>query len=468
MDKLNDIAWLRRLAAVACAAICLLAPGTGTAGGGVHFSGSVVSATGILPPALAAFADCEDGRPRIVGRVESGRYAIDLPAGFGCRLVVGDWDWDAAPLAVDDAGSAVAPAILVYPNKLPEPALARELIDMGQRDQALRDKWDPAHPDFAAHAQDEDGARQRRLADIIAAKGWPGISMVGWDAAGAAWRIAQHAPPERLAAWLPLMREAGTRHEILPAHLAMSTDRVLALHEKRRQRYGTAYRVRPDGLREPFPVEDPAQLDQRRLGVGLPPYTAPPAGCERYAETLNTMAGVDQALRRKMNDQDADGAAWQRLGAAIAIVDRENTRRLQTYVARCGWPARALYGRSAAHDAWLLAQHSPDLAFKKQALALIEKAARARGQPFDTDSAYLADRIAAAEKRPQRFGTQMRMPTPDHPCRFEFLPMDDRERVEARRRALHMEPLEAYRMTMLKSAQCPVETSAAPAATPAN
>lgn len=248
----------------------------------------------------------------------------------------------------------------------------------------------------------------------------------------------------------------------------MSTDRVLALHEKRRQRYGTAYRVRPDGQREPFPIEDPARLDQRRLDVGLPAYKAPPIGCEGYAEALTTMAAVDQALRRKMDVRDADQAAQQRLGAAIDIVDRENTRRLQTYIARCGWPARAVYGRSAAQDAWLLAQHSPDLAFQKQALALIEKAALARGQPFDTDSAYLSDRIAVAENRPQRFGTQVRMPTPDNPCRFEFLPMDGREQVEARRRALYMAPLEAYRMTMQESAKCPIETPAAPAVAPAN
>jgi hypothetical protein len=94
--------------------------------------------------------------------------------------------------------------------------------------------------------------------------------MVGWEAANAAWLIAQHAPPERLASWLVLMREAAARHEIALYNLATSIDRVL-VYSNKNQLYGTQYRdIGAQGLSKPYPSEDMQHLDQRRLRMGLP------------------------------------------------------------------------------------------------------------------------------------------------------------------------------------------------------
>lgn len=239
----------------------------------VRFSGPVVSATGTLPT-LAAFADC-DGVARIPGVVKDGRYQLDLPPETSCTVIVGERDWESQPQPVFDAACALALPILVYPREVPEPALAKELIEMGEQDQALRHARTASQDSPAARqAAAEDAARRLRLEAIIAAKGWPTMSMVGFEAANAAWLVAQHAPPEELArtkSWLTLMKDAAARHEIFPANLATSIDRVL-VYENKPQIYGTQFRPRINGWAEPFPIEDMVHLDQRRRAMGLPPF----------------------------------------------------------------------------------------------------------------------------------------------------------------------------------------------------
>src|SRR5687767_455451 len=57
--------------------------------------------------------------------------------------------------------------------------------------------------------QDEiDRRNMKRLEEIIQEHGWPGKSLVGEKAAGAAFLILQHAEPEVLAKYFPLLKEA--------------------------------------------------------------------------------------------------------------------------------------------------------------------------------------------------------------------------------------------------------------------
>lgn len=270
---LSPTSRLRRNSLTHCCAIALLMFSTSLLAAepvsAIRFSERIYSSTGIFPSKLAVFADCVE-RPRIFGKVEQSLYQIDLPAGTSCTVRVGEWDWNSLPIAVEDAAVTVALPILVYPREVPEPTLARELVEMGKEDQALRGKrWRTNDPEFLNRVQADDGARQQRLAEIIAAKGWPALSMVGWEAANAAWLIAQHSPAARLKPWLFLMQEAAAKHEIAPYNLATSIDRVL-VYDNRKQLYGTQYRTRADGGNEPYPSEDMDQLDHRRLRMGLP------------------------------------------------------------------------------------------------------------------------------------------------------------------------------------------------------
>lgn len=178
------------------------------------------------------------------------------------------------------------------------------------------------------------------------------------------------------------------------------------------------------------------------------------AACDSYSEELATMVGADQALRKRIDYDNVESPAQKKLQEHIGIVDRANTARLKSLIAECGWPDKDKVGAKTVHHAWLLTQHADhDTTFQKHALDLIEKEARRRGQPLGSNFAYLYDRVATAEQRPQRYGTQFMMPV-DDPCKFELFPLDDRQQVEARRAAIGLPPLAQYEQQMRETANC--------------
>lgn len=176
--------------------------------------------------------------------------------------------------------------------------------------------------------------------------------------------------------------------------------------------------------------------------------------CSDIGAELAARVGADQALRQRVDFLDQTSPAQRKLFSQIALVDRTNTERLKAIVARCGWPSKEKFGQQAAGDAWLLAQHADhDVAFQKSALALIEEAASARGERVDRNFAYLYDRVAVAEGRPQRYGTQLHSPD-GKACGLDFKPMEERSQVEARRAELNLPPLDAYRRMVLEMQHC--------------
>lgn len=200
------------------------------------------------------------------------------------------------------------------------------------------------------------------------------------------------------------------------------------------------------------------------LGIALAAVMVCPsaqAACEDYSQELATMVSADQALRKRLDFDDQHSPAQQKLQKNIVIVDRANTARLKALIERCGWPDKDKVGEATVHHAWLLTQHADlDIAFQKHALDLIEKDAARRGEPLGSNFAYLYDRVATAEQRPQRYGTQFMMPV-DDPCKFELFPLDDRRQVEARRAAIGLPPLAQYEQQMRETANCAPDKPAA-------
>jgi len=235
----------------------------------VEFSGVVRSVTGSLPPAIEVEADQRGGKPVIVGRIENGRYRIDLPSPGMYRVRLQAPGWEAEPKIVFDPQTTGARDFLVYPARVPEPELAAELIRLGEQDQALR-KTMPEKPDaaFWKRMEEADRAREARLAQIIADKGWPLISQVGHEAANRAWLIAQHGSSDFLKRCLVLMKAAAAGGEMTPRHLALSIDRVLT-QDKQKQLYGSQFQTNEDGKTFLLPVEDFEHIDERRAGMGM-------------------------------------------------------------------------------------------------------------------------------------------------------------------------------------------------------
>lgn len=114
-------------------------------------------------------------------------------------------------------------------------------------------------------------ANATRLSEIVLEQGWPGRSLVGEEAADAAFLIALHADhdPEFQRRCLGLVERAVGQEEAPARHAAYLTDRV-RVHEGRPQVYGTQLRPTERGV-ESYPVEDPDRVDERRASVGLEP-----------------------------------------------------------------------------------------------------------------------------------------------------------------------------------------------------
>jgi hypothetical protein len=121
---------------------------------------------------------------------------------------------------------------------------------------------------------------------------------------------------------------------------------------------------------------------------------------ELRAELLALFA-EDQAARHAVMAESTPENS-----ARVEAADLRSTARMKEIIERGGWPGTSLVGRDGANAAWCLVQHADrDLAFQKQCLPLVERAAH-DGEAEPAHHAYLYDRIAVAEGRPQRYGTQ--------------------------------------------------------------
>lgn len=153
--------------------------------------------------------------------------------------------------------------------------IADELIAMAELDRRVGDElaasgalYEGYHPRMAALHENNAS----RLQAIIAEMGWPTERLVGEPAAKAAWLIAQHAisRPEFQRACLRVLAEAAREHAVPLWQPAMLEDRI-RMFEGRPQRYGTQLKPDADGNLQPYTIEDPESVDERRRAVGLEP-----------------------------------------------------------------------------------------------------------------------------------------------------------------------------------------------------
>ena len=104
--------------------------------------------------------------------------------------------------------------------------------------------------------------------------------------------------------------------------------------------------------------------------------------------------------------ENATDYAFVLIGREGCGVDASDTAWLKEEIQKNGWFLASRDGPEAEDAAWLMVQHADqDLPFQKEILALIEPLAH-NHQADPTHYAYLYDRVAVGDGRPQRFGTQ--------------------------------------------------------------
>jgi len=155
------------------------------------------------------------------------------------------------------------------------PALRENLLLMEKQDQEARTfltssglRIDPSSP-ASVRMREVDSSNLKRLKHIVTQDGFPTAEMVGLDGVDAAWLLTVHAAddPDFQEKVLKLTNEHVHRGEVSSAQVALLTDDLLSARGKP-QRYGTNFVLR-DGELKPAPMEDEANVDERRRAAGL-------------------------------------------------------------------------------------------------------------------------------------------------------------------------------------------------------
>jgi hypothetical protein len=130
---------------------------------------------------------------------------------------------------------------------------------------------------IAARMTAVDVANTAEIKAMLEKFHWFGISEFGAQADNNAWLLVQHADqdPAFQRKIVARLDPLAARGETKPSHFALLFDRVALSYsdpaKRTLQRFGTQGQCTGPGAWEPFPVEDPDNLDERRRSVGLPP-----------------------------------------------------------------------------------------------------------------------------------------------------------------------------------------------------
>jgi hypothetical protein len=149
----------------------------------------------------------------------------------------------------------------------------------------------------------------------------------------------------------------------------------------------------------------------------------------------------DQAIRDTFAAElRATGSITPATGQRMLAIDSANTKWLKDIVSARGWPTRAAVGDEALRAAFLLVQHADhDPAFQARMLPLLEQA-YAAGEIDGGQVALLTDRVAKAQGRLQRYGSQATI----RDGRVIIDPIDDSVHVDERRARMGLPPLADY------------------------
>lgn len=183
--------------------------------------------------------------------------------------------------------------------------------------------------------------------------------------------------------------------------------------------------------RAAFAAESRGQPDWRRVRARLEHMVA----LDQY---LRSYAQSDIVVRFDAEERRAFDAAFLERWRSV---DGENTRVLKQLLDEHGWFTISAFGPRADRDAWLLVQHADhDVPFQREVLARLGPLAES-GETDPRNYAYLHDRVAVAEGRPQRYGTQGRCVGEG---RWAPHPIEDEANVDRRRAEVGLGTMEEY------------------------
>jgi hypothetical protein len=162
----------------------------------------------------------------------------------------------------------------------------------------------------------------------------------------------------------------------------------------------------------------------------------PPMINDALRQELQAMRDEDLRVREELI---ATGELGGEYVPKMEDVHKRNASRLRELIELHGWPSEDIAGKEGAEAAWLIAQHAiGEPEFQRYVMQMLHVSI-AEGHVPPWQAAYLEDRIAMYEGRPQRYGTQWL----DDPRDGLIRPwtIADPENVNALRAEVGLEPL---------------------------
>lgn len=156
----------------------------------------------------------------------------------------------------------------------------------------------------------------------------------------------------------------------------------------------------------------------------------------KIAKKIIKLQNADLELRDKLIQ---NGELFDGYNKEMESLHIKHADILNEIIEKIGYPTIEKFGKEASNAAWLVIQHSiskPE--FMKKCAVLLEKAV-AENQADAKQLAYLTDRIAVFEDRPQLYGTQFDW---DGNGEMNPNPFDDLEKVNERRKSVGLNSLQ--------------------------
>jgi len=122
--------------------------------------------------------------------------------------------------------------------------------------------------------------------------------------------------------------------------------------------------------------------------------------------------------------------------------DSVNIIEVKRIFLKYGYPGYSIVGEAGSNQFWTIVQHcDDDVSFQQKVLIAMDKEVK-RHNASGRDYAYLKDRVLVNQKHKQLYGTQLQLNSKTK--LYEPLPIQDPLKVDLRRKAVGLEPLNEY------------------------